>query len=92
MKPSTAETVSALKFVAQLLGVTEADYCLQGRFRFQIGGGWSLAISADDAGRFRLDACHRSRARATMWCLAADRTRLRALVLAARDEAIALTA
>lgn len=92
MRPTTAETVSTLKLAGHLLGATEAAYCFEGRFRFELGGEWSIVISPDDAGRFRLDACHRSRPRATMWCAAADRARLRALVLAARDEALALTA
>lgn len=92
MRPTISETASALKFIGRLLDAGSADYCFDGRFRFQLGGDWSILISADDAGRFRLDACYRSRVRATMWCAAADRARLRALVLAAKIEALALTA
>lgn len=90
--PTTAQTVAALRFASDLIGAREAAHCFGNRFAFALGGGWSLAISADDADRFRLEACYRSRIRATMWCRAADRRRFEALVLGARDEALALTA
>lgn len=92
MKPAIRQLVAALVLIGSLLDEPTADYCFEGRFRFQLGGDWSLVISADDAGRFKLDACNRSRVRATMWTLADDLERLEALVLSARDEAIALSA
>lgn len=92
MKPTTRELGSALALASELLGATRADYCFEGRFRFRLGGGWSLVISADDAGRFRLQACYRSRVRRTLWCLADDRVRLAGLVVAAQQEAAALAA
>lgn len=90
--PTTGQMVAALRLTADLLGEHEAAHCFGNRFLFPLDAGWSLAISADDAGRFRLEACYRSRIRATMWCRATDQRRLKALVLAARDEALALTA
>lgn len=86
------QLASALHCAGALLEVERADYCFEGRFRFDLGDGWSLVISADDAGRFRLDACHLSRVRATLWTLAEDRARLRALVLSARHEVAAIAA
>ncbi len=92
MRPTLRELASALVLVADLLGADRADYCFDGRFRFELDGGWSLVISADDAGRFRVEACLRSRVRATLWCPAGDRRRLEALILSAAREAAALAA
>lgn len=92
MSPKTGALVRVLSLTARLLDAREADYCFEGRFRFDLGGDWSLVLSADDAGRFRLDACLRSRVRATMWCRWDDEDRLTALVLSASREAAALAA
>jgi hypothetical protein len=92
MRPTTRDLCNALILIGQLLGADRADYCFEGRFRFELGGDWSLVISADDAGRFRLDACLRSRVRCTLWCLADDRVRLAALIVGAQQEAAALAA
>lgn len=92
MKPPIRQLARALVLVGRLLDEPKADYCFEGRFRFQLDGEWSLVISADDAGRFKLAACHRSRVRATMWSRADDLERLEALVLGARAEAMALSA
>lgn len=92
MKPSIRQLAAALVLIGRLLDEPQADYCFEGRFRFRLGGEWSLVISADDAGRLRLDACNRSRVRATMWTLADDLERLEALVTGARVEASALNA
>jgi hypothetical protein len=58
MRQTTAETVSALKFVGRLMNASEANNCFE----------------------------------ESLWCMAADRARLQALVLAARDEALAINA
>lgn len=92
MRPDLRTLARSLRLIAGLLDAREADYCFEGRFRFRLSADWSLVVSADDAGRLRLDACHRSRVRATMWCLAGDRGRLEALVRAVRNEAAALAA
>lgn len=92
MRPSLHRLASALVLIGQLLDAERAEYCFEGRFRFRLSEDWSLVISADDAGRFRLDACLRSRVRCTLWCLADDRPRLAGLVLSARQEAAALAA
>jgi hypothetical protein len=61
------------------------------RFYFPLdGGAWSVAISPDSAGRFRVDVCTGVRIRATMWVRAGDRDRLADLVLSARTEVLAL--
>lgn len=92
MRPSAAEIVSTIKFVGELLDTRKVEYCFEGRFRFRLDNHWSIMLSPDTAGRFRLDACHSSGRSRSMWTASADRGRLRALVLAARDEAAVLIA
>lgn len=92
MKPTLLELARALRLIAEVLDADHADYCFEGRFRFDLDGDWSLVVSADDAGRFKFDACLRSKVRATMWCLAEDTARLEALVLSVHNEAAALAA
>lgn len=92
MRVSLRQFAATLRLIARLLDASEADYCFEGRFRFGLEADWSLVVSADDAGRFKFDACYRSRARASMWAFAGDTERIEALVLAARNEAAALAA
>jgi hypothetical protein len=92
MKPNMRETADALRLVGRTLGVEKADYCFNGRFRFPLDAGWSLLLSPDDAGRFRLDACYRSTVRCSLWAQAEDGARLEALCLSAQHEAAALAA
>ncbi len=92
MRPSTIELAHALRQIGTLLGADRADYRFEGRFSFGLADGWSLVISADDAGRFRLEACRASRVRATLWCRVGDWARLESLVLSAQQEAAALAA
>lgn len=89
-KPTIRQLVQAVRDVARLTGAHEVRYCFEGRFALALAAGWTLVISPDDAGRFRLEACLSGRTRATMWCLAADRRRLAELALAAAREAAAL--
>lgn len=89
-KPTTTQTLAAVWLVGEITGIERASYCFEGRFRFELGAGWSLVLSPDDAGRFRLDACLAAHVRATMWVLAGDECRLASLALAASEEAAAL--
>lgn len=52
----------------------------EGRYHFTLGGGWSLAVSADSADRIRIETCHLSQPVARMWALAHHRNRLAGLV------------
>jgi hypothetical protein len=81
-----------LRFIGDLLDEQTADYIFQGRFRFRIADDWAVVVSSDFPGRLRLRACHASGRGRTLWCATADRARLKGLVLAARDEALSLTA
>lgn len=88
-QPNIREIVEALRLVGATLDAGAA-YWLDGRFHFTLDGDWTLAISPDSAGRFRLDCCHLSRPCASLWVLARDRTRLERLVRSASAEAAAL--
>ncbi len=86
------ELARELRFIGALLDERDATYVWDGRFRFDLADGWYLVVSADFPGRLRLDACHHSGRSGSLWCIAADRSRLRDLVLAAKNEAVALVA
>ena len=82
--------IPALKLVAEAVGVESADYCFEGRFRFDLGDGWSLVVSQDSCDRLRLDVHRSVRRVASMWCLARDRARLTAVAASASREVMAL--
>jgi hypothetical protein len=90
MRPLDRDTITALRLVGRVLG-TPTTYQLDGRFHFPLGGGWSLALSPDDAGRFRLGAFYGRTEVATLWCLEGDRRRLADLALGLRSEVAGLT-
>jgi hypothetical protein len=89
MTPNMRQTIDALRAAGAVLG-TSVAYHLDGRFHFELAGDWSLALSPETAGRFRLDVCHLARPVASLWCLTRDRERLERLVLSASAEAAAL--
>lgn len=91
LRPTNRQLLAALRRIGILLDAPCA-YALDGRFYFPLGDGWALAISPDDAGRFRLGAFLGRREIATLWCSVADPGRLAALVLELRSEVSALTA
>jgi hypothetical protein len=91
MRPTDRDTIEVLRLVARLMGAT-CTYTFAGAFYFPVDDRWSLRVSPDDAGRFRLQACHGGRPVATMWSLGVDRDRLADLVAGFRAEVQALTA
>jgi hypothetical protein len=91
-RASVHDVVHAAKLVGLLVGATTATYCCGGRLAVALGADWSLAISADDADRLRIEACLCARVVATMWAFAGDDQRLAELVSAALEETAALTA
>lgn len=88
--PSDRQTIEVLRHVGRLMGAAAA-YTLAGAFYFPVDARWSLRVSPDDAGRFRLQACYGGRSVSTMWCLGADHDRLADLVAAFQSEVEALT-
>lgn len=89
-QPTDRQTVETLRWVGRCMGMT-CTYQFGGRFYFPVNDRWALAVSPDDAGRFRLQACAGGRPVATMWVLGVDRGRLADLVASFRAEVEALT-
>jgi len=90
-KPTDRQTIAVLRHVGAALGTTSA-YVHRGQFHFRLDARWSLAISPEDAGRFRVAVFRDGRERAILWCLAGDLDRIADLALAAQAEVLALTA
>lgn len=88
-RPTTRQTIDALRLAGGCLGI-ESAYQFAGRFFFPLDDRWALAISSDDAGRFRVEACRDTLPVATMWVFADDLDRLADLVVAFRSEVQAL--
>lgn len=90
-RPNDRQTVEALIAIRDALD-QPCCYHLAGRFHFQLDGSWTLALSAESAGRFRIACCRSGRPAATMWALAGDLDRLADLARRARVEVLALSA
>lgn len=90
-RPTKHERQRALRSVARALGVGQT-FRVGGRFFFSLGDRWYLAVSADDAGRFRIEACYGTFPVATMWAFAQDQDRLASLVREIQSEVATLVA
>jgi hypothetical protein len=73
------DLLDALDAAARALG-QDSCYRYLGRYHFSIGGGWSVALSAESAGRLRVEACRLCRPVHTMWVLPHRLDRLAGLV------------
>lgn len=74
-----ADVVDAVYEAASVLDIWEC-YQHEGRYHFVLGGGWSLAVSADSADRVRIETCRLTRPVDTMWATAQRRDRLAGLI------------
>lgn len=90
-KPLDRQTVAALRVVGRALGQGCA-YVDGDRFVFPLSDGWAVAISPDDAGRFRISACFGATEVGTLWSLANDPRRLADLAVGLRREIATLVA
>lgn len=90
MRPVDKNTITALRVVARALG-QDCAFQHEGRFHFPVGGGFSLAVSPDDAGRFRVACFYGAEEVATLWSFERDLRRLADLALALREEVAALS-
>lgn len=75
----TGALVDAIYVAAEALDIWEC-YAHDGRYHFALGGGLSIAISADSAGRIRVESCRLAYPVSTMWTLAHRLDRLAGLV------------
>lgn len=89
--PTSLDTVVALRVVARELR-SDCAWSRNGAFMFDLGGGWALRVSPDDAARFRLSACYGAAEVATLWSRAGDLGRLAALARDLRADVAALAA
>lgn len=78
--PAPECTHRALELTAELLGVRVA-YFYAGAYHFRVGArAWTIALTPESAGRFRIEACHWSRPAGSLFTLAADEDRLASVV------------
>lgn len=78
--PAPDRTRLVLERMGELLDANVA-WLYQRRYHFALGDGWTIALSPESAGRFRLEACRWTRPAATLWARAGDEDRLAGLVL-----------
>lgn len=71
--------IDAIYMAARQLDIWEC-YAHEGRYHFALGGGWSLAISAESAGRICVETCRLTRPVSTMLTLAHRQDRLAGLI------------
>lgn len=74
----------ALLTAGHTLGIMRV-WCHRRRFHFRLDDGWSVALSADTAGRIRVEVCRWTEPRATKWVRADDAVTLRDAVRSAAD-------
>lgn len=86
--PSTTEMLTALRFVADFLGVDRCWYH-NGRFHFRVAVDRTVAITPESARRLRVETCWRTVPRGRTWTRIEDRDRLAELVRGAVDEMLA---
>lgn len=78
--PFPKATWDLLGRIGELLG-RDVCWLYQRRFHFALElDGWTLAVSPESAGRFRLEACRWTRPVLTLWVLEDDGDRLEATV------------
>jgi hypothetical protein len=58
----------------------------QRRYHFSVGQGFTIALSPDSAGRFRVDTCRLTRTVSSLWVLGDDHDSLAGVALALRDQ------
>lgn len=89
--PSPAATYAALLCVADALG-TDICWLLRRRYHFTVRGDYTIALSADSAGRFRVDACRLGRPVSTLWVREGEHRRLAGVVRTLNERLDALAA
>lgn len=76
---------TTLKFIGDTLGISICWYH-RGSFHFKVGIDWTVSVTPDSAGRYRVDTCHLTVPVDTKWVAAHDRARLARLVQDAAED------
>lgn len=79
--PTAEQIYAALVHVDGALGGKSECWLFGRRYHFVLDDGWTVAISPDDADRFRLEACRWTLPRDTLWVSSGDHERLAELVI-----------
>lgn len=77
--PAPDRTLRVLRVIGAELGLDRC-WLYQRRYHFTLGDGWTIALSPESAGRFRVEVCRWTRPVDTLWTLAEDDDRLAGLV------------
>jgi hypothetical protein len=85
--PSRDRIDRTVRLVADLLG-ERTCWLFRGAYHFRLHGDATLAVSADDAGRFRLEACRATVPGSTVWVLDGDDARLAQIVSEMVEDAV----
>ena len=83
--PTSEQTFRGLLAVARALG-KRGCWLYQRRWHFTVRDEWTVAISAESAGRLRVDACRHTTPTASFWVLAGDHDRLAGVVLSLTEQ------
>lgn len=83
--PSAVEIHAALQSIAAVFGM-HTCWLYQRRYHFSVGAGWTIALSPDSAGRFRLDTCRHTRTVSSLWVLENERVSVAVIALVLRDQ------
>lgn len=82
--PTNGVTLDVLRTIGDLLG-QEVCWFLGGAYHFALAGDWTISLTPDSAGRYRIDRCHLGMSLGTKWCRADDQERLAFLVREAAE-------
>jgi hypothetical protein len=78
--PAPDRTLGTLERIGDLLGLSICWVWRRGYY-FALGDGWTISITPESAGRFRVELSQFLVPRSTLWALAADEDRLAGVVL-----------
>lgn len=82
--PDADATWRALRLLSRVLDTTICWH-YQGAYHFKLEDGWTLALSPQSAGRFRLEACKWTRPVSTLYAFEGDDDRLASAALDLED-------